>query len=215
MELPATAYRYLLARLHHVSDTSAVPAPRPNLAGAQERSRCSPPRRNDLDRALALWRAVRSDDCRSLPETKTQPTWASPARQATKESDLANSLAECHQHSTGTQSTLQERLPSRYGCRLGSLGHREFVIRAEADQVPADYVLECLELGWILSSTDQLDAGRCGFEIADPEVELEPPAFLRELSLHLVTEVADQLFDKRSGRGVRTNALVDSSGAVN
>jgi hypothetical protein len=43
----------------------------------------------------------------------TQPTWSSPTRQATKESDLANRLSECHQHSTGTQSTLQRR-PPRY-----------------------------------------------------------------------------------------------------
>jgi hypothetical protein len=41
----------------------------PRIAGAQAQSRCSPPRRNNLDRAPALRRAVRSDDCVSLPET--------------------------------------------------------------------------------------------------------------------------------------------------
>ena len=50
-ELPAMAHRYQPARTHHVPDTAAVPAPRPKFAGAQERSRCSPLRRNDLDRS--------------------------------------------------------------------------------------------------------------------------------------------------------------------
>jgi hypothetical protein len=39
-----------------------------NPAGAQAQSRCSPPRRNDLDGAPAPWRAVRSDDCRRRKE---------------------------------------------------------------------------------------------------------------------------------------------------
>ena len=49
--LPAMAHRYQPVRTHHVPDTAAVPAPGQNVAGAQERSRCSPLRRNDLDRS--------------------------------------------------------------------------------------------------------------------------------------------------------------------
>jgi len=105
--------QWLIATCPSESTMGLTPRPFLHLgqkvAGAQERSRCSPPRRNDLDRAPALWRAVRSDTCRSLPET-TGPTNVGLACKASdKESDLANRLSECHQHSTGTQSTSQGR----------------------------------------------------------------------------------------------------------
>jgi hypothetical protein len=69
------------------------------------------------------------------------------------------------------------------------------IISAEAHEVPGNYVLECLELSFILSGTDQLDSGRRGFEITYPKVELKSPALIGDLGLHLVSEVADQLLD--------------------
>jgi len=78
--------------------------------------------------------------------------------------------------------------------------------------VPANYIFECLELGCILCSTDQLNAGRHSFEITDPEVELEPPAVLSELGPHFVSEVADQLLDvplrpRRNNEGSRREQM--------
>jgi len=82
--------------------------------------------------------------------------------------------------------------------------------------VPANYVFECLELGFIFSSTDQLNAGRHSFEVTYPEVELEPPAVFSELGPHLVAEVADQLLDVPLRRGVTTKAVAESRcGTVN
>ena len=41
--------------------------------------------------------------------------------------------------------------------------------------MPANYIFQCLELRLILGSTDQFDAARRGFEVTDPEVELNLP----------------------------------------
>jgi hypothetical protein len=69
------------------------------------------------------------------------------------------------------------------------------IIRTEADKVAGNHVLERLELRRIRGSTDKFDAGRRGLELARPEVELQSPAFIGDLRLHFVSEVADQLLD--------------------
>ena len=69
------------------------------------------------------------------------------------------------------------------------------IINAKSYEVPGNHVLECLELRRILGSTGQFDAGRRGFEVTCSEVELQPAAFIGELGLHFVSEVADQLLD--------------------
>lgn len=50
----------------------------------------------------------------------------------------------------------------------------ELIIRTEADQMPGDNVLERLQLGFVLGSANQFDAGRRGFEVTCSEVELQP-----------------------------------------
>ena len=65
------------------------------------------------------------------------------------------------------------------------------IIRTETDEVTSYHVFKGLELGCILGGTDQFDAGRRGFEIAYPKVELEPPTFIGELTLHFVSKMAD------------------------
>jgi hypothetical protein len=67
------------------------------------------------------------------------------------------------------------------------------IVNAKSYEVPGDHVLKCLELCGILSSTDQFDAGPRGFELTHTEVELQSPAFIGELGLHFISEVADQL----------------------
>ena len=47
-ELPAMAHRYLPARTHHVPDTAAVPAPRPNLPARRRRQDAAPTGRTIL-----------------------------------------------------------------------------------------------------------------------------------------------------------------------
>jgi len=69
------------------------------------------------------------------------------------------------------------------------------IINAKAYEVPGNHILERLELRRVIGSTEQFDAGRRGSELTHAAVELQPPAFIGELGLHLVSEVADQLLD--------------------
>ena len=89
-----------------------------------------------------------------------------------------------------SSSKERERLPI-----LRSPGDAELIIRTKTHDVPSNHILECLELRWILGSTDQFDARRHGLEITCSEVELELSTFICELGLHFVAEVADQLLD--------------------
>ena len=106
--LPAMAYRYLPARTHGVPDTAAVPAPRPK--NCRSAVKIAAPNGGTILTAHRhygeLFAPTTAGACL---RRRTQPKWASSARQATKESDLANSLSECrptqHRHTINTAGT--------------------------------------------------------------------------------------------------------------
>ena len=69
-ELPATTYRCLPTEPTHVPDTAAVPAPRPTLAGAQERRRLGLARsfkRTNIFPALSVEQQLRIASWEALP----------------------------------------------------------------------------------------------------------------------------------------------------
>ena len=63
----------------------------------------------------------------------------------------------------------------RHLYRLRRPGDGELIIDAKTYEVPGNHVLQCLELGRILSRTTELDAGRRGFQLAHPKSNSSRP----------------------------------------